>query len=139
MSSIIGDRSTERTIEIPTANPHINVVVHCNALGIIDNNDVRLATMISHLDEPLTRTALYLSMKGTEAGINSHRTDAGCEPGVHWMEKEGRYSLSTLARVTKAGIASAATIEGEATGIHCNVQGEGKGVVLTKSMSDRGK
>ena len=73
------------------------------------------------------------------AGIKSHATDEGCEAGEHWMEKEGRNSLSTLARVTKAGIASAETIEGEATGVHLKRKGEGKGVVLTMSMAERAK
>ena len=140
-SSIIGDRSSENFIDIPTRNPHINVVVHCNALGIFDDNDVRLESMIGHLAEPHTRTALYLSMKGTEGGIkggiNSNATDPNCQPGEHWMEEEDRYSWSTLARVTKAGIASHDTIEGEEDGVHWKRKGVGAGVDLTMPTLER--
>jgi hypothetical protein len=132
IGAVIGDRSSELITKIPTAKPHINVVAHCNALGIINDPDNRLQSMISHLREPLTRTALYLSMIGTEAGINSHRTDPNCQPGEHRMSNgemsmsdrdrgiashrtdpncqpgehrmsNGEMSTSTLARVTKAG------------------------------------
>jgi len=168
ITSITGDRSSEIIIDIPTANPHINVVAHCNALGIIDDNDVRLKSMIGHLVEPHTRTALYLSMKGTVGGKNSHATDSDCQPGEHWIYDEERYSMSdsdrgrashatdpncedgehcmkngemsmpTLERVTNAGFASADTIDGKETGVHLRVQGVGAGVDLTPSMSARG-
>ena len=51
-------------------------------------------------------------------GIKSHATDECCEAGEHWLVKEGRYSFSTLARVTKAGIKSHATDERCEAGEH---------------------
>ena len=72
------------------------------------------------------------------AGFRSHATDPNCEPGEHWMEKENRYSMPTLERVTNAGMASAATDEGEARGVHVKRNGVGAGVEKTMSMSARG-
>jgi hypothetical protein len=64
LSSIIGDRSIEISTKIVTDRPHINVVVLCNELNIFDDNDNRLKSIVGHLDEPHSRTALYLCTKG---------------------------------------------------------------------------
>ena len=45
--------------------------------------------------------------------------------------------MSTLARVTQAGIASHDTIDGEERGVHLKRHGAGAGVVLTMPSSDR--
>ena len=64
LSSIVGDRTIEISTKNVTVRPHINVVVLCNELNIFDDNDNRLKSIVGHLDEPHSRTALYLCTKG---------------------------------------------------------------------------
>jgi hypothetical protein len=73
------------------------------------------------------------------AGFRSHATDPDCEPGEHWMEEEDRYSISTLERVTNAGLKGSATDDGEARGVHVKRNGVGAGVEKTMSISARGE
>jgi len=73
LSSITTDRAIELITEVPTAVPHTIVMNGC-ALMQIDNDDMTSDhlrnTNRTHLREPLTRSALWLS----EIGIKMLRT-----------------------------------------------------------------